>query len=97
MVYSREQFIKWWEPYFPQIHDDDSGMWCYENFLSVKCLAFVQCKKVSYHDNDREIYWEWCNRTLKGAVICFSSSTQDDWWGFVEPDDALVWILKWVK
>ena len=43
-------------------------------------------------------YYNWCDKTLKGRVRCYSSDSDNDreWWGFTEQEDIVLWTLKWM-
>lgn len=79
--------------------DDNHPLWLAEKFdptNRIKCNWFV-C--VVPFTANAQYYWDWCNSTLAGQVACFSSDDheQEEWWGFTNENDTLIWLLKWTK
>ena len=96
---TREEF----KQYFNEIagHDfsaDGSPLWIPEHDLDSKCTAFIRISapvKWDIFEQDFITFWEWCKTHLNGQVRCFSSSDDEEWWGFTEPSDIVLWVLKW--
>ena len=63
----------------------------------VKCIKFLRTKPIKRWETTKEDYWAWCNEVLHGEARCFSSGDEDEWWGFTDPDDIVIWTLKWAK
>lgn len=98
MIVTRDEFKQWIKEQFED-HDmtaDSSPVWIPEDQPGLKCQHFVFGPT---DRSSREEYWLWCTNTLKGYVRCFwaNSDTGDEWWGFTEPEDVPVWLLKWAK
>lgn len=69
-------------------------------FLKVKPLDLSSCLITdNYPQGKKEYYYSWCKENLKGQVRCFSSDptdTMEEWWGFTEQNDIMLWMLKWL-
>jgi hypothetical protein len=96
-IMSREEFRDKFSGVFNEVIRADHPLWIPENDFApkIKCIKFILTKKINYDSKDD--YWEWCNSTLSGVVRCFSSGDEDEWWGFSDPDDVVIWTLKWAK
>jgi hypothetical protein len=82
-----------------EVDDDEHVIWNAEKFNPDNrffCQWFV-CVKPFMLQEDKDEYWEWCNKNLTGKITCFSSSTDsmEEWWGFTEKQDILIWLLRW--
>ena len=74
----------------------NDALWIPESISqpTVKCIHFVRVKPVMADNDD---YWPWCKETLQGELRCFTSDGVDqEWWGFTNYDDIIIWTLKWV-
>ena len=95
---SRAEFINHIELLYPNLNlfDDDSVVWAYEKYIQRKSEWFIVVpREIDYNDNGSEYYWEWCKEHLSGEAICYSSSDDEQWWGFTDKDDVALWVLKW--
>lgn len=86
LVVNREQFITIFD-----INSDDHVVWAYEKHISIKSSHFVCIPSIIIREN----YWKWCEKTLKGRVACYSSNDNEEWWGFTEKEDIMIWMLRW--
>lgn len=94
MILDREAFAKLWAP----VHNREDGpLWIPEQANSTRCRWFVKVKPIltPYSNSYSNSYWDWCDYCLQGKVMCFSSSDTEEWWGFNNKDDILIWLLKW--
>ena len=77
--------------------DEDHILWEAEKYLipPYKCQWFVLVAPIDTHSS--KTYWDWCDSTLRNSAHCFSSDDREheEWWGFVEEQDAVIWALKW--
>lgn len=75
---------------------DDSPLWAVEQSTQIIPQWFV-CVKPVRVVTQIEDYWQWCEKHLTGKLLCYSSSDEDqeEWWGFTNKDDGILWILKW--
>jgi hypothetical protein len=100
-IVSREEFIAAIEEESPgsYLTADGSPLWIPEAEFTpkTKCIKFILTKRLNFKNEAKDAYWEWCNSTLNGQVRCFSSGDENEWWGFSNPDDVVIWSLKWAK
>jgi hypothetical protein len=100
-IVSRKEFIAIMEEDAPGLKPvtSRSPLWIPERELEpkTKCIKFIRTKRLHLKDLGKRDYWEWCNETLNGTVRCFSSGDEDEWWGFTDPDDVVIWTLRWAK
>jgi hypothetical protein len=98
-IMSRKEFSDKFSGVFNEILHADHQLWIPETDFEPKatCIKFIRTKRLLFTSNDKYDYWDWCNETLKGQVRCFSSGDEDEWWGFTDPDDVVIWTLKWAK
>jgi hypothetical protein len=98
MILSRAEFIDYFRGLDYRIDGNDPfcPLWVPEEDGNINCQWFVAVKPLSVH-KIKSSYYDWCNQTLKGSIRCFSSSLeeQQEWWGFTEHKDVVVWMLKW--
>lgn len=95
-VLDREQFVKHWNAVKPGLGDADSGMWAYERQFGPVCMWFVSVKPIRVSINRKEEFWEWCKQYCPTGVGCYSASDEEEWWGFVDRDEMMLWLLRWV-
>ncbi len=41
--------------------------------------------------------WTWCKEHLSKVPMCFMTGQKTDWWGFNTEEDALWFVMKFVK
>ncbi len=79
----------------------DCVLWIPENDLPKSCQWFVKVKPLMRVKNNKESfkkeYWEWNDNNLLGYVRCFSLDieNQEEWWGFTNKEDIVLWMLRW--
>lgn len=100
MILDREAFAKHFNTIKPGLGDPDSVLWSYEQWMFEKECAgraqwFVKSPPLQHWQQRRDQYWEWCDRFMRGTVICFSVDDQGEWWGFQYRDDIPLWIVRW--
>ena len=103
VVLTRDEFKIWvWDQYSGHQHQesiikDSSPLWIPERD-QIKCQYFVKTKPVeSRYKLKKNDYWDWCRKNIRADVKCFWSNQEDheEWWGFTDYDDIMLWILKW--
>lgn len=95
---NREQFAEMWDEEKPGLGGPESPLWSpEESFGPVRCEWFVCVKPISAVRHSKELFWAWCNQNLQGQCRCFSSNHEgrEEWWGFTDQNDAVIWLLKW--
>ena len=100
MVITRQEFIDYWKvtlhsaSSLPIVDEPDGLLWLPEQAEQIRCEWFVCVIPIDWRSID---YWVWCDTVLHGKVKCFASDTikQQEWWGFTDKDDVMLWILKW--
>lgn len=103
VIYTREQFVAWWDQWVPEnpANRRDHPLWIPE--MEIKpgppSAWFV---KASSRNNwawriGREDYWAWCNANCSGIIRCYmlDEEKEEEWWGFTNKDDMVIWMLKW--
>jgi hypothetical protein len=101
MILTRTEFVEHWNNIKPGLGDYDSALWAYErdrHRASEKCGWFILCKSIKISDDSlvKQDYWQWCNEHCKGNIFCFSSSEEEEWWGFSRQEDIMLWVLRWL-
>lgn len=95
---SRQEFIEYFRSLDARIDGDDplSPLWVPEEHGQITCQCFVCIKPIQAY-KFKSKYYQWCRDTLNGETRCFSTSSesQQEWWGFTDPNDVPVWLLKW--
>jgi len=102
-ILNRNQFIDKFNYIFRYqgqlVEDDEHPLWVAEKSYTPRifCNFFICVKPINLEEKD--IHWRWVNKTLNNKIACFSSDGvgQEEWWGFVDEKDILLWTLKWVK
>ena len=94
MILDRQQFIDYWNNRKPGLGGPDSAVWIAERHRGFESQCFVSIHK-STKTTSLTGYWDWCNSTLSGRLLCYSSSSECEWWGFENPADAIIWSLRW--
>ena len=61
------------------------------------CKWFVCVEPISLTTEVMDQYWKWVKLNCCGRVVCFYSSTTEQWWGFTNKNDITWWCLKWVN
>lgn len=97
MIYTREQFIEWWNSWVPEnpALKRDHPLWIPET--EIKPGPPSQWFIKNYFDSDTDGYWAWCDANLQGMIRCYMVDDNEgwEWWGFTEESDMTVWMLKW--
>lgn len=92
---NRKEFSDMFNQQRKGLGDLGSALWEAEHDIP-KCQWFVKVKplKVSEYKHD---YWDWCNINLTGKTRCFSSDSdgREEWWGFTDKYDIVLWLLRW--
>jgi hypothetical protein len=93
MIISRKQFREYWEKIDPKIAKWDGPLWCLEDQYG-KSRWFVNVVVNTKYENRKE-HHQWVLRNCRGRVLCYSSSAEEEWWGFSHKPDVFLWILRW--
>lgn len=98
---SREEFklvAKSWHNQY-DYSNDDSPLWYPEFNAGIKSEWFAFVKPLPLRPepfDEREKYYQWCDDNMESMPLCYSSSDiTGEWWGFVDKDEAILWLLKW--
>ena len=97
MILSREEFCQHFNSLKEGLGNVGSPLWIPDEGEDKLSSWFVCVKPIGVHRFKFD-YYDWCNKTLKGQVRCFSSSNDEkqEWWGFTNKEDIVVWTLKWM-
>lgn len=91
---SREEFIDYIKSEKGVDVGPESALWIPEEVEPVAHFVRFVCVFIPINEVDN--FFAWCKENLKGEVRCFSSDASDEeWWGFTDPDDVLIWSLRW--
>jgi hypothetical protein len=101
-VLTRRQFRQHWEAIIPGL--TENVLWLVEESYNKKSRWFVCTRPLETKSelivdglNPKQDYWLWCHRHCAGLVICYSSSPEEEWWGFSHRADIVLWMLKWAR
>jgi hypothetical protein len=100
MILNRKHFSKYFNDIKPGLGNPDSPLWCPEEVIG-PCQHFVCVAPIATmreaHEITKDIYWEWCNANLNGQLCCYCSDyvNKQEWWGFTDEKDIVLWTLKW--
>ena len=102
---TRDEFIAKFDEIFrhrgPSCIHDSHPLWEAEKSYDprINCVWFLCVKPLQFMAETKSDYWYWVTTTLTGRIACFSSDNlaNEEWWGFENKNDAVVWALKWVK
>ena len=91
---TRLEFAQYFNSLRQGLGDPDSPLWDIEE---EPCNYFIAVKPVNFWDEEgtKPEYWDWCNKYCKGKLVCYSSSDEEEWWGFTDQQDILLWTLRW--
>lgn len=97
-VLDREQFIEHWNSVKPGLGDADSGLWAYEREYGPVCQWFVRVKpiRLPLYGAKQQQFTKWCKELCPSGVSCYSASDDEECWGFVDRDEMILWLLRWV-
>ena len=95
MILTRDEFADHFKSLDKRLAGPDSPLWIPDE--GIPSEWFVCIKPIGVH-RFKWKYFDWCNNTLKGRVRCYSSDTegQQEWWGFTDKQDIVLWTLKWM-
>lgn len=95
MILTRAEFTELWNMKATglKLGDETSILWVPERTLGIKANWFIKVKPIRTTPE----FHEWSAQTLIGNILCYSSNeeTAEEWWGFTEYMDILIWKLKW--
>lgn len=100
MILNRTQFALHFEQIQPGMGKQSSPLWAPEEYLKVhQSTSFICVKPINLLQIGKAIYWDWCKQHLQGRVLCYSSDiiSEQEWWGFSNPDDIVFWLLRWTR
>ena len=98
MILTRSEFTDYFEQQQPGIAAADGPLWIPETYLRpCHCTWFVQVRPLLEPTSDLTFYHTWCRENLSGEIRCFSSDSRNkhEWWGFTDPNDIIIWLLRW--
>lgn len=101
MVITRQQFIETisaqsgWKPELSAsngplwIPEREMGRWAWQS-------QWFTCVVPVTYESKAE-FWGWCSHNLSAKIACYLSDDthQEEWWGFENQDDAVLWTLRW--
>lgn len=94
MVLDRTEFADHFRSLDKRLAGPESPLWIPDE--DTPSEWFVCVEPIGVHRFKFE-YYNWCNNTLKGKVRCYSSASENkqEWWGFTDREDIVLWMLKW--
>lgn len=95
-ILSRKQFRDHWEQVvgsaYADLVNDGGPLWIPEEADNLKSNWFVAIRPITVQDNEHH---NWVRKNCQGAVKCYSSGEDEEWWGFTYRDDVDWWLLRW--
>jgi len=77
-----------------KLSDRKSSVWIPEEMVRGRVSQyFLMIPPVD--DTRGQEFWNECKANASGPVRCYSSSEDEEWWGFTSKDDALWFLLRW--
>lgn len=104
MILARRQFAAHFNMVKSGLGKWDSPVWIPEEIAKPKADRvrgqWFVCVRPITVNWDKDQYWSWCKKNLSGKVLCYSSSgndsdVQEEWWGFTDKKDIVLWTLRW--
>jgi hypothetical protein len=97
MIINRKQFRKTFNEYKKGLGDFDSPLWIPEQVEPHKPSRWFVCIGPIKLDNQtvRREFYHWCSTNCRGQILCYSSSEEEEWWGFTHKADIFWWLLRW--
>ena len=97
MILTRQQFAEYFNSKDPRLGSAESPLWEPERVMKTRSEWFVCVKPLVGIRWNKDIYWQWCNANLSNKVCCYSSDdvNLEEWWGFENRDDIIIWTLRW--
>ena len=93
MILTREQFVDFAnENGWPDAEKPDHPIWNCEHHFRIRSEFFLRIKPIKLSNTG---FWPWCGDNLKGGLLCYASSNDNEWWGFTHEDDIPLFILRW--
>jgi hypothetical protein len=101
---NRKRFREHWERVMPGLGEPGSALWVYEEQVGVRCRWFLKIRPIHSWDEfinrnnpegRKQAFWLWCDRQLRGTVLCYSSNDREEWWGFTHKPDVVPFVMKW--
>ena len=92
---TRAEFARHFNSLDPRLGGPDSPLWISDEG-GTDSQWFVCVEPIGVHRFKFD-YYDWCNKSLKGRVRCYSSDddNKQEWWGFTVKEDIVLWTLKW--
>lgn len=102
MILDREQFVDHFNQQQPGLGKSNSPLWEPEKYTKIANEWFVCVKPILSEPSrgeNRHDYYKWCEKNLKSNPLCYSSNDEDEqeWWGFKNREDIVIWTLRWIK
>ena len=97
MILTRHEFRIWVKVREPRFYPWKSPA-CTHEPKKYPSQWFVKVKpvNVSRTRGYKKDYWAWCDKNLRGQLLCYwSDNEEEEWWGFTNKDDIALWLLKW--
>ena len=97
MILTREEFSHYFNALKEGLGDSKSPLWIPDEAEDGGPSEWFVCVKPIGVHKFKFAYYDWCNKTLRGKVRCYSSDNDDEqeWWGFTDQKDIPLWMLKW--
>lgn len=98
LILSRPEFLSRFSDIADEEELSEGRTWNPESIdgFQVKYQWFICVSPITPAIKKRRAeYLHWCQRNLAGSVLCFSGGAAEEWWGFTEETDILLWTLRW--
>jgi hypothetical protein len=94
-ILNRKQFKEVWEKILPGITKEANPLWASEEHTGRKSRWFVKIYPIDPNVYVKNDFYLWCNENCRGQILCYSTSEENEWWGFTHKADIPWWIMKW--
>jgi hypothetical protein len=94
-ILNRKQFKEVWEKILPGITAEDNPLWVSEVYTGRKSRWFINIHPINPDRWNKTNFHLWCEKNCRGQILCYSSSDENEWWGFTHKADIVWWVMKW--
>lgn len=100
MILTRQQFSEHFNSLQKGLGEPGSYLWNPEEHLAKnRRFWFICVRPINLGDfNDTLVFRKWCQESLTSSPVCYNSNNdeQQEWWGFKNRNDIMLWMLRWV-
>jgi hypothetical protein len=94
-ILNRKQFKEVWEKILPGITKEGNPLWASEDHTGRKSRWFIRIYPIDHNTWNKTNFHLWCAKNCRGQILCYSTSEENEWWGFTHKADIVWWVMKW--